>query len=694
MASTAPLPAKARTYLKNSSDLIIAGLIVGIILLIIIPLSPSILDVLITLNMTMGLVVILITMFTIEPLQFSVFPSLLLVTTLYRLALNISATRLILGNAAAGNVIEAFGEFVVGGSYVVGMVVFIIITVVQFVVITNGAGRVAEVAARFTLDAMPGKQMSIDAEFNAGLINEAEARERRRRLQREADFFGAMDGASKFVRGDAIAGIIIIIINILGGFIIGVVQKGMPFLEALQTYTLLTIGEGLVAQIPALLISTATGILVTRATSDTSFGKDLSNQFLNFPKVLIVATLILLTIGLIPAMPNILFLSLAFMTGYLAYSMIRAERKKLTAKQEQVARESREQKREPENVFTYFQVDTLEIEIGYNLILLTDEGQGGDLLHRLAAVRRQCAGEMGIYVRPIRIRDNLQLSPNAYSFKLRGIEIAAGELKPGHFLAMDPLGQDINVKGIPTTEPTFGLPAWWVTADDRDHVELAGFTVVDCATVLVTHLTEIIKRHAHELLGRQEVKELLDVVKEKNSVVVEELVPDLLTMGEVQKILQNLLKERVPIRDLAGILEALADGARVSKDPDYLTERTRQALARTICSQYTGADSTKIAVVTLHPRLEQSITESTEPTQMGSYPVLEPQVARQVLNKLKETVDSLTLRGFPPVVLCSSKIRLPFRRLTERFLPNLAVLSMNEIAPNVEVEVVGTVMLD
>jgi len=694
MASPTPLPVTAKAYLKKSSDLIIAGLIVGIILLIIIPLKPAFLDVLLTLSMTMGLVVLLITMFTVEPLQFSVFPSLLLVTTLFRLALNISSTRLILSNAAAGNVIAAFGEFVVGGSYVVGMVVFIIITVIQFVVITNGAGRVAEVAARFTLDAMPGKQMSIDAEFNAGMISEVEAREKRKRLQREADFFGAMDGASKFVRGDAIAGIIIIIINILGGLIIGMVQKNMPFIEALQTYTLLTIGEGLVAQIPALLISTATGILVTRATSETSFGKDLSSQFLNFPKVLIVATFILFVIGLIPAMPNILFLSLAGITGYFAYSMLRAEQKKSTTEREQVARESRDRKKEPENVSAFFQVDTLEIEIGYNLILLTDEGQGGDLLHRLAAVRRQCAGEMGIYVRPIRIRDNLQLNPNAYSFKLRGVEVAAGELMPGQFLAMDPLGQELNVKGTPTTEPTFGLPAWWVAAEDRDQVEMTGFTVVDCATVLVTHLTEIVKKHAHELLGRQEVKELLDVVKEKNSVVVEELVPDLMSMGEVQKILQNLLKERVPIKDLASILEALADGARISKDPDYLTECTRQALARTICSQYTGADSSKIAVVTLHPRLEQSVAESIEQTQMGSYPVLEPQVARQVLNKLKETVDNLALRGLPPVVLCSSKVRLPFRRLTERLLPNLAVLSMNEIAPNIEVEAVGTVMFD
>jgi len=694
MAAPTFLPVAAMAYLKKSSDMIIAGLVIGIVLLIIIPLSPGFLDVLLTLSMTLGLVILLITLFTIEPLQFSVFPALLLVTTLFRLALNISSTRLILSNAAAGNVIAAFGEFVVGGNYVVGLVVFVIITVIQFVVITNGAGRVAEVAARFTLDAMPGKQMSIDAEFNAGLINEIEARDRRKRLQREADFFGAMDGASKFVRGDAIAGIIIIMINILGGFIIGVTQKNMQLMQAVQTYTILTIGDGLVAQIPALLISTATGILVTRSTSDTSFGKDISSQFSNFPKVLMLAGGILFILGLIPAMPNFLFLTLAGATGYISYAMVQEQKKKKVLEQERaVSRQAQEQKREPENVFTYFQVDTLEIEIGYNLIPLTDESQGGDLLQRLAAVRRQCAGEMGIYVRPIRIRDNLQLSPNAYSFKLRGAEIASGELMPGQYLAMDPLGQELEVKGIPTTEPTFGLPAWWVAAGDRDQVEFAGFTVVDSSTVLVTHLTEIIKRHAHELLGRQEVKELLDVVKEKTPVVVEELVPDLLTLGEVQKILQNLLKERVPIKDLATILEALADGARISKDADYLTEYTRQSLARIICRQYTGLTN-KISVITLHPKLEQMITDSIGQTQLGSYPVLEPQAARQILNKLKDSVEKLTLQGLPPVVLCSSRNRLPFKRLAERFLPNLTVLSLNEIAPSIEVEAIGTVMLD
>ncbi|MDD4334563.1 MAG: flagellar biosynthesis protein FlhA [Desulfotomaculaceae bacterium] len=681
-------------YLKRSSDLLISGLIIGIVLLIIIPLSPGFLDILLTLSITIGMVILLITMFTTEPLQFSVFPSLLLVTTLYRLALNISATRLILSNAAAGKVIDAFGQFVIGGNYVVGMVVFIIITVVQFVVITNGAGRVAEVAARFTLDAMPGKQMSIDAEFNAGLINEKEARERRKRLQKEADFFGAMDGASKFVRGDAIAGIVIIMINILGGFVIGVAQKNMELLDAVQTYTILTIGDGLVAQIPALLISTAAGIMVTRSTSEASFGKDLSSQFTNFPRVLMVVACVLFIMGLIPSMPGFLFMALAGCMGYYSYYMVQQEKKgKIMDKERAAALQAQEQKREPENVTKYFQVETLEIEIGYNLIPLTDEKQGGDLLQRLAAVRRQCAGEMGIYVRPIRIRDNLQLNPNAYSLKLRGAEIASGELMPGYYLAMDPLGQDLQVKGIATTEPTFGLPAWWVSPDDREQVELAGFTVVDCSTVLVTHVTEVIKRYAHELLGRQEVKELIDVVKERNSVVVEELLPDLLTLGEVQKILQNLLRERVPIHDLASILEALADGARVSKDADYLTEYTRQSLARTICHQYIGADS-KISVLTLHPRLEQTIVDSIEQTMLGSYPVLEPGQARRILDKLKESMEKLTIKGLPPVVLCSSRARLPFRRLSERFLPNVAVLSLNEIVSNIEVEAIGTVMLD
>lgn len=694
MASSNPLAVMAKSYLNKSSDLIVIGLIIGIVLLIIIPLPPAILDILLGISITLGMVILLITMFTVDTLEFSVFPTLLLVTTLFRLALNISSTRLILSNASAGKVIEAFGQFVVGGNYVVGAVIFIIITIIQFVVITNGAGRVAEVSARFTLDAMPGKQMSIDAELNAGLIDEAQAREKRKYLQKEVDFYGAMDGASKFVRGDAIAGIIIVVINILGGLIIGVVQHQMPIMESVKTYTLLTIGDGLVAQIPALLISTATGILVTRSNSESNLGSEISKQFLKFPKVFLIAAAVLFIMGLIPAMPNFLFLSLAGILGYFSYILLNEDKKKKAAEQERAAtRQVHAQSKEPENVFSYFQVDTLEIEIGYNLIPLTDEGQGGDLLQRLAAVRRQCAGEMGIYVQPIRIRDNLQLNPNKYAIKLRGIEIASGELMPGYFLAMDPLGRDLQVKGFATTEPTFGLPAWWVANSERDRVELDGYTVVDCATVLVTHLTEIIKRNAHELLGRQEIKELLDIVKEKNPVVVEELVPDLLTLGEVQKVLQNLLRERLPIRDLASILEALADGARASKDADYLTEFTRQALGRTICHQYVGAGG-KLQVITLHPKLEQLLADSIGQTQLGIYPILEPKAARQVLDKIKEAVEKASLQGLSPVLLCSSRVRLPLRRFLEKYLPNLGLLALNEITQDVEVEVVGTVILD
>lgn len=687
-------PTSLAANLKQYNDLIIAGLIIGIVLMIIIPLPPGLLDFFLILSMTLGLVILLITMFTTEPLQFAIFPSLLLITTLFRLALNISSTRLILGDGAAGKVIEAFGQFVVGGNYVVGAVVFIIITVVQFVVITNGSGRVAEVGARFTLDAMPGKQMSIDADLNSGLITEDEARAKRERLQRESDFFGAMDGASKFVRGDAIAGIVIILINVFGGFIIGVVQMGMPMVDALSRFTILTIGDGLVGQIPALLISTAAGILVTRATSEGNFGQDLSKQFLNFPRVLLLAGIIIGLIGLIPEMPNLLFLSMAGALLYASRVMLQAEKKKVQAEEQaQVAQAQKQTRREPENVFSYFQVDPLEIEIGYNLISLTDEAQGGDLLQRLAAVRRQCAAEMGILVRPIRIRDNMQLSYNTYSIKIRGVEVAGGELMPGHHLAMDPLGQDLKFNGIPTTEPTFNLPAWWVTGQDREYVELNGFTVVDCSTVLVTHLTEIIKQHAHELLGRQEVKELLDVVKEKNPAVLEEVLPDMLSLGEIQKVLQNLLKERVAIRDLVTILEAMADGARINKDSDYLTDNVRQGLSRSICQRYTDEQG-KLSVITLHPRLEQSIQDAIQQTQFGAYPVLEPQMVRRILDKLNNIVEDISMRGLNPVLLCSPRVRLPFRRLIERYLPNLAVLSLNEIPANVEVEAIGTVSID
>ena len=676
--------------IRGNRDVLVAGLIIGVVLMIIIPVPPFVLDILLTISLLLGMTVPLITMFTTEPLQFSTFPTLLLVATLYRLALEISSTRLILSQAYAGHVINAFGHFVVEGSYVIGMVVFVIITVIQFVVITNGAGRVAEVAARFTLDAMPGKQMAIDADLNAGLINEQEARERRRRLQRESDFFGAMDGASKFVRGDAIAGVIIILVNIIGGLIIGVVNKNMSFTHAIQTYTVLTIGDGLVAQVPALLISTATGIMVTRATAEASLGHELSRQFTSFPKVLIIAGGVLFILGLVPGMPTFLFLVIAGAAGGAGYFMLREREKTTTTARESAARQAVVKKREPENVMTYFQVDPLEIEIGYNLIPLTDENQGGDLLPRLAAVRRQLAAETGIFVRPVRIRDNLQLKPGAYTFKIRGVEMEHGDLMPGHYLAMDPLHQDVRIQGVKTKEPTFGLDAWWIGAGAREEAELAGLTVVDAATVLVTHLTEFIKRHAADLLGRQEVRELLDAVKEKNPAAVEEVVPELLSLGEVQKVLQNLLAERVSIRDLVTVLEAMAEAARVSKDADYLTERTRQALARSITRQYAGRDD-KLTVITLHPRLEQTLAEAIQDTQLGAYPVLPPDQARDILDRMKHLVENLTAKGHSPVLLTSSRVRLPLKRLVGRFLPSLAVLSLNEILPGVEVEAVGTV---
>jgi flagellar biosynthesis protein FlhA len=672
--------------------MLVAGLVIGIVLLIIIPLPPAALDFFLVISLGLGMVILLITLFVTDTLKFSVFPTLLLVVTLFRLALNISSTRLILGHAAAGQVIAAFGQFVVGGSYIVGFIVFLIITLVQFVVITNGSSRVAEVAARFTLDAMPGKQMAIDSDFNSGLITEQEARERRGRLQRESDFYGAMDGATKFVRGDAIAGLVIVFINIIGGLIVGLVVRQMEVQQALTTFTLLTIGDGLVTQIPAILVSTATGILVTRAASDASFGSDVSRQFLNFPRVLMVAAIVLGILGLIPGMPSFFFLGMGAVLGFLAYNLNREERQREVAAQEETVRAVQEQKREPENVLTYFQVDPLEIEIGYNLIPLASEEQGGDLLHRVAAVRRQCAQELGIYVRPIRIRDNLQLKPTSYAFKMRGVKAAEGELVPGHFLAMDPTGEK-QIRGLATREPTFGLPAWWIAPEAREEAEISGFTVVDPATVLATHLSEFVKRHGHELLGRQEVQELLDVVKEKNPAVIEELVPGLLSLGEVQRVLQNLLRERVPIRNMVSILEALADRARQERDGDALTEAARKALSRTISRLHAGDDGT-IRVISLHPRLEQKLVDAVQPTALGSFPVLEPGVAQKVIQNLGAAVERAQGKGYAPVVLCSSRIRLPLRRLTERHFPNLSILALQEIIPQLNVDAVGTVIWD
>lgn len=685
--------------LKNFNkyaDMIAALAVICIIIIIIIPIHPFLLDILLTFSITFSLVILLLTMFTTETLQFAVFPSLLLVTTLFRLALNISSTRLILSQGQAGSLISAFGEFVVGGNYVVGLVIFVIITIIQFVVITNGAGRVAEVAARFTLDAMPGKQMSIDADFNAGIIDEETAKKRREEIQREADFYGSMDGASKFVRGDAIAGIVIVLINIIGGFLIGVVQRGMPFEQAVQTYTRLTVGDGLVSQIPALLVSTAAGMLVTRSAGTNSFGTDLSQQLFHFPKVIALTSGILLVLGLVPSLPFIPFFILSVGSGFIAYTLMGEEEAVKSRERERAQKEAMKEEKAaelPENIMPLLRVEVMEIEIGYNIIVLTDKSQGGDLLDRITAARRQFAQEMGILVAPIRIRDNLQLEANFYVIKIKGVEIARYSLIPGYYLALNPMGIEEKLEGIDTKEPTFGLPAIWIAESEREKAELLGYTVVDASTVLITHLTEIIKTHAHELLGRQEVKALVDTVKESYPAVIEELIPEHMSIGEIQKVLQNLLKEKVPIKDLLSIFEALADHAPVTRDIDLLTEYTRLALGRTICSLHMTEDH-KLYVLTIDPYLENKIIESLQQSAHGAYPVMEPSTVQKIIRRISFLAEKAGERGIHPVVLCSPRVRLPFRRLTERVLPDLTVLSLNEIISNISVESIGTVSLD
>lgn len=676
--------------IKKNIDVVVAVGIIMIVLMIIIPLQPWALDILIAFNLTFSLIVLLLTMFTTEVLEFSVFPTLLLITTLFRLGLNISSTRLILGKAEGGQIIEAFGNFVAGDNYVVGFILFIIIIVIQFVVITNGAGRVAEVAARFTLDAMPGKQMSIDADLNAGIISEIEAKERRKKLQLEADFYGSMDGASKFVKGDAIAGIIIVVINIIGGVIVGILFHQMSAMEALTKYALLTIGDGLVSQIPALLISTASGIIVTRSANETSLGSELAGQLTSYPKVMAISSAILIMLGFIPSLPHAVFLVMGTGIGFMGYFL---NKQKFKPKEPVNTPEKIENgPKEPENVLHLLNVEMLEIEIGYGLIPLADASSGGDLLDRIAGVRRQCAVELGIIVQPIRIRDNLQLATNEYCIKIKGTIAAKGEILCNHYLAIDASGDGIPIDGIKTVEPTFGLPAVWIPDSKKDDAELMGITVVDPTTVLITHLTEVIKRNAYELLGRQEVKMLIDNLKENYSAVVEELIPNLLSIGEVQKVLQNLLKEGVPVRDLVTILESLADNAVTTKDIELLTEYVRFSLGRTICKNLIDENNT-IKVLTLHPDIEKMVGENIQKSFQGSYPALDPDATRKIFESLKANIETSNFNNNQPVVLCSPRIRPAFRKLTEIVFQNLNVLSMNEVPTDIQIETVGMVSL-
>ncbi|WP_418790223.1 flagellar biosynthesis protein FlhA [Phosphitispora sp. TUW77] len=680
----------ALSRITKYSDIFVAVAVIGMVVMMVIPIPTTLLDLFLTVNITLALVVLLVSMYNHEPLQFSSFPSLLLIMTIFRLSLNVSSTRLVLLNGFAGQIIEKFGQYVIGGNPVVGFVIFLILVVIQFIVITKGAERVSEVAARFTLDAMPGKQMSIDADLNAGLINDREAIERRERIQREADFYGAMDGASKFIKGDAIAGIVIVVINILGGFAIGVLQRGMDLTDALNTYTILTVGDGLVSQIPALLISTATGITVTRAaSSEVSLGQEISVQLMSRPRVLAIAAAALATLGIL-GLPPVPFFILAGIMAAGAYSMKKIQDDQKLKQHEMEQAEEVEEIKKPENVISLLQVDVFEIEMGYSLIPLVDANQGGDLLDRVVMIRRQCALELGIVLPPIRMRDNMQLKPNSYVFKIKGVEAASGEIMPDQYLAMSSGLTDNGIKGIDTVEPAFGLPAKWISPNMREQAELAGYTVVDPSSVIATHLTEVIKSHAHEVLGRQDVQNLLDYVKKTHPAVVEELVPSLMTLGEIQKVLAGMLAERVPIRDLVTILETLADHARATKDTDVLIEYVRQALARTIVKQYTDSSDT-LHVITLDPGVEQIVRDSIQKTEHGSYIALDPDKARMIFNSLTAKVESASRNGYQPIVLCAPVVRIYFKKLTEKLIPELVVLSYNELEGRINVQSLGVV---
>ncbi len=697
IAGTRTLSDRLSLITKNT-DVLMGFATMCILMVMIIPIPPMMLDLFLTFNITFALMILLVGMYVIKPMDFSAFPTILLLATLFRLSLNIASTRLILlrgeeGVSAAGKVIMAFGSFVVGGNYLVGLIVFVILVVVNFVVITKGAGRIAEVAARFTLDAMPGKQMSIDADLNAGLIDDQEARERRQQVSSESEYYGAMDGANKFVRGDAIAGIIITLINIVAGFAIGVFQNGMSFSEAAQNYTLLTVGDGLVSQVPALIISTAAGIVVSRAGSQKSLGIEIGTQLFLKPRALAVAAFILFIFGTIPGLPTVPFFILAIFVGGVAYLLLHAGRQKAaqeaTAEQEVVAEAAEDA---TESFRPLPPLDILGLEIGYGLIPLVDSQQDGELLDRIKSIRRQMAQEIGIVVPSIHIQDNMQLRPGEYAIKLKGNEIARGDLMLNQYLAMNPGNADESISGIPTKEPTYGIDAFWIKEAVREEAIAKGFTVVDLSTVITTHLSDIIRRHAHELLGRQETQQLLDALKETHPKVVDELVPNHLSLGGVVRVLQNLLGEQVSIRDFLTIIEAMADWAPSVKQLDILTEYVRQSLARSITRQYLTPEEDLVAV-SLGQSAERRIAESIQRTDQGDFLAMDPQMAQRLIQQLAKQLEQFNQRNLQPLVLCSGQIRSHFKKLVDRFIPNLVVLAYEEILPNVRIQSIGVAEL-
>lgn len=689
------------TMKKESSDILMVLAFIGILMAMILPLHPIILDFFLALNISLGIVVLITTMYTQKPLDFSIFPTLLLVLTLFRLSLNVASTRLILlhgseGPEAAGAIIMSFGAFVVGGNYVVGLIIFIILVLINFMVITKGAGRIAEVAARFTLDAMPGKQMAIDADLNAGMIDELEAGERRAAIARESEFHGAMDGASKFVRGDAIAGIIITLINIGAGFIIGVIQQGMPLGEALTNYTLLTVGDGLVSQIPALLISAAAGLLVSRSGAENKMGQEFAKHLFSSSTPVMVGGVIVFLMGAIPGLPTIPFMTLGITMGTVAWYFFGQEEKKAEEEQQEIEKAQTQAQEEtpgkPEDVDHLLRLDTMELEVGYGLIPLVDKQQDGTLLGRIKAIRRQFATEMGIIVPPIHIRDNLNLNPAQYRLMIKGVEAAGSELMVNHYLAMDPGGAAKEIDGIETVEPAFNLPALWIPMSREEEAKFAGYTVVDNSTVIATHLTEIIRNNAHNLLTRQDVQHLLDNLGKTSPKVVEELVPNLLSVGAVQKVLQNLLRERISIRDLLTIVETLADFAPAGKDPDLLTEYVRQRVAKGMLAPYLQPGK-KLQVMTLDRRLEEILTKNIKRTDHGAYLALEPVLITEFVGAVSKQVEKLITLNTQPVLMTSPTLRRHVRRLIEPSLPNVFVVSHAEIVDDINLQAVGKVSL-
>ncbi|MBR0316059.1 MAG: flagellar biosynthesis protein FlhA [Synergistaceae bacterium] len=711
-----------RSTVQRYSDIGVALLMVLIIIMMVVPLPTWLIDILLAMNITLGVVTLLVTFYVKRALDLSIFPTLLLISTLFRLSLNVSTTRLILLYGNAGELINAFGNFVVGGNYVVGIIMFLILVIIQMLVITKGAERVAEVAARFTLDAMPGKQMSIDADLNSGLIDEQGAKQRRQDIQREADFYGAMDGASKFVKGDAIAGLIITTINIIGGLSIGIFMRGMDAATAAGHYSLLTVGDGLVGQIPALLMSTAMGVIVTRAAASSELGPDLINSFTKYPRPLYIASGMLLSMGLIPGLPTVPFVTLSILMGALGYTVSREASLQSIEAEQQVSQgqgkqgkqgknvpdgansqqgnqakttEQTEQKAEPvspDDVMKLLTVEPMEAEIGYAIIPLIDPAQGGDMLDRIGTIRKQMALEMGIVVPPIRIRDNIQIKPTEYILRVKGAEAGRGELLPDHYLAMNTGAVEEDLIGVPTKEPAFGLPALWISPDLRDKAEAMGYTVVDAPSVLATHLSEVIRKNGAELLTRQEVQKLTDMVKENSPAVISELLSSL-TLGEIQKVLQNLIREQIPIRDLVTIFEALADFGKMSRSVDFLTERAREALSRLITLKIQGNDGV-ITAFTLSPVLEQKIMSGVDGDLTRGWQLnLDPREVQKMISAISKAMDELSIKNLPPVLLVHPDVRLIVRRLIEGSIQNIFVVSYNEIIRGVQVRTAGMVSM-